>query len=282
MALIENLLVHFRTQLNYQTNNDLDYIKDDSIVFVQDSGEIVTHDTVYKSVNWTILEDSMVSVPNSIPTGVRIVDGSGNIVTIDKYDINSGMTGLSISDGTHKIVMAVLGYGAESDINVGVDFDRFNVKSGKFGTYQSLNGTSTVEAPRYNILADALQDYNTEGNTTAFIQAIYKTSRPSEVTASVTASSYSAGIYEQGKWDLPSVGHFKMIADNKDEIVRILTLLSNNGLECRGLVKILGTHVWTSTIADDQNVWVYDGTDNSFVQYMLQSNRMVLPIHVIE
>ena len=83
-------------------------------------------------------------------------DGSGNIVTIDKYDINSGMTGLSISDGTHKIVMAVLGYGAESDINVGVDFDRFNVKSGKFGTYQSLNGTSTVEAPRYNILEDAL------------------------------------------------------------------------------------------------------------------------------
>jgi hypothetical protein len=59
----------------------------------------------------------MVSVPNSIPTGVRIVDGSGNIVTIDKYDINSGMTGLSISDGTHKIVMAVLGYGAESDIS---------------------------------------------------------------------------------------------------------------------------------------------------------------------
>lgn len=282
MALIENLLVHFRTQLNYQTNNDLDYIKDDSIVFVQDSGEIVTHDTVYKSVNWTILEDSMVSVPNSIPTGVRIVDGSGNIVTIDKYDINSGMTGLSISDGTHKIVMAVLGYGAESDINPGVDFDRFNLKSGKFGTYLSLTDTTTVNAPVFSTLQEALQDYNTESNTNAFIQAIYKTSRPSEVTASVTASSYSAGIYEQGKWDLPSVGHFKMIADNKEEIVRILTLLSNQGLQCMGLVKILNSHVWTSTIANADSMWVYNGSDNTFTQYALQSNRMVLPIHVIE
>lgn len=279
MALIENLLVHFRTQLNYQTNNDLDYIKDDSIVFVQDSGEIVTHDTVYKSVNWTILEDMMVSVPNSIPIGVRIVDGSGNIVTIDKYDINSGITGLSISDGTHKIVMAVLGYGAESDISTQVDFNRYSVKTPKVPYYSSISNNTVINAPTYSTYEEAIQDFDSEGNTQALIDAVLASVKPGEVTTAVTASSYSAGIYEAGKWDVPAAGHFKMIIDNLDEITRILTILSNNGLECTGLIKVLNSYVWTSTISDLISFWKWN---NKELRSMAVNAGFIIPIHVIE
>lgn len=281
--LIENLLVHFTTQNNYKAHRGLDQLKDESIIFIQDSKEIATHGTVYKSVNWSILEDNTVYVPDSIPYGVSIVDGFGNIVTINNYNVNKGITGLLISDGTHKIVMAVDGYGSEDDVSMGVDFNRYSVKTGKFGTYQSMTDTTLINLPRYATLEEAITDFNTVGNTDAYIQALQKSAKPSEVIAAVAASSYSAGIYEEGAWDLPAAGHMKMVDDNRDTIINMLTNLSNKGLSCMGLVKIFQTYdLWTSTICDEGAVWIYHPETSTFSHMAFLSNRMVLPIHVIE
>ena len=281
--LIENLLVHFTTQNNYKAHRGLDQLKDESIIFIQDSKEIATHGTVYKSVNWSILEENTVYAARSIQTGISVIDSTGNVMSIGSYTANKGITGLLISDGVHKIVMAVAGYGSEDDVNTGVDFNRYSINTGKFGAYQSMSKTTSINTPRYTTLEEAIEDFDTVGNTTAIVQAIQNSVKPSEVTAAVAASSYYAGIYGEGEWDLPSVGHMKMIHDNKAAIISILTTLTNKGLSCMGLVKILQNYgIWTSTIVNDTNIWAYSGADSQFVNYTLLSNRMVLPIHVIE
>ena len=65
---INKKLIHFNSKENFdlalegkhpsagEANADHGQIHDYSIVFVKDSKEIWTHDNLYKSVNWTILE----------------------------------------------------------------------------------------------------------------------------------------------------------------------------------------------------------------------------------
>lgn len=66
---INKKLIHFKNKTNFNNEVANDNILDTSIVFVQDSKEIHTHGTTYKSVNWSVLGeigegDSIVSVLN--------------------------------------------------------------------------------------------------------------------------------------------------------------------------------------------------------------------------
>lgn len=54
---INKKLIHFKTKENFNKEVAKDNILDTSIVFIQDSKEISTHGTLYKSVNWSILKD---------------------------------------------------------------------------------------------------------------------------------------------------------------------------------------------------------------------------------
>lgn len=67
--LIDNLLVHFKTQNNF----DLRYydIQDSSIVFIKNSKRIHTHGHTYKMVNWKVLDE------NVVPSGYSL-DGTVN------------------------------------------------------------------------------------------------------------------------------------------------------------------------------------------------------------
>ena len=53
---IENKLIHFKKKENFDNEVANGNILDHSIVFIQDSKEISTHGTVYKTVNWSVLE----------------------------------------------------------------------------------------------------------------------------------------------------------------------------------------------------------------------------------
>ena len=54
---INKKLIHFKTKENFDSKVANNEILDTSIVFVQDSKEIHTHGTTYKSVNWSVLEE---------------------------------------------------------------------------------------------------------------------------------------------------------------------------------------------------------------------------------
>lgn len=53
---IKKKLIHFRKKESFLNEEGNGNILDSSIVFIQDSREIVTHGAVYKTVNWGMLE----------------------------------------------------------------------------------------------------------------------------------------------------------------------------------------------------------------------------------
>lgn len=53
---INKKLIHFKNQQTFEQEVANGNILDSSIVFIQDSKEISTHGTVYKTVNWSVLE----------------------------------------------------------------------------------------------------------------------------------------------------------------------------------------------------------------------------------
>jgi hypothetical protein len=54
---INKKLIHFKTKNSFDRETSQGNILNNSIVFIQDSKEISTHGTLYKSVNWSILKD---------------------------------------------------------------------------------------------------------------------------------------------------------------------------------------------------------------------------------
>ena len=60
--MIDSTLVHFKTKENFKREKG--NIQDTSIVFIKDSKQISTHDTIYNFVNWNVLDDNIVEVPS--------------------------------------------------------------------------------------------------------------------------------------------------------------------------------------------------------------------------
>jgi hypothetical protein len=55
---IDKKLIHFKNKEKFEEELANNNILDSSIVFIQDSKEISTHGTVYKTVCWSILGES--------------------------------------------------------------------------------------------------------------------------------------------------------------------------------------------------------------------------------
>lgn len=68
---INKKLIHFKSKQNFDTEVANENILDTSIVFIQDSKEISTHGTVYKTVNWSVLEPELYEwVDLGLPSGI--------------------------------------------------------------------------------------------------------------------------------------------------------------------------------------------------------------------
>ena len=82
MAAINKKLIHFREKQDFNGAIATNSILDTSIVFVQDSKEIHTHGTTYKSVNWSILEPGLITFTVFYE----------NMGTSDEFSAEEGMT----------------------------------------------------------------------------------------------------------------------------------------------------------------------------------------------
>lgn len=73
-----NKLIHYNNKQNFE--QDKDSITDHSIVFIQDTKEISTHGTVYKTVNWSVLD------------GPELITFTISHITENTYQAEEGMT----------------------------------------------------------------------------------------------------------------------------------------------------------------------------------------------
>ena len=73
---INKKLIHFKNKEKFEEELANNNILDSSIVFIQDSKEISTHGTVYKSVNWSVLEKPELYewVDLGLPSGLKWAD----------------------------------------------------------------------------------------------------------------------------------------------------------------------------------------------------------------
>ena len=106
---INKKLIHFKNKERFEEELANNNILDSSIVFIQDSKEISTHGTVYKSVNWSILgedlsepEDPVVPPtpdPEPEPDPDPEVSNIGNVSAGSGININSEL----LQPGTYEL-----------------------------------------------------------------------------------------------------------------------------------------------------------------------------------
>ena len=65
---INKKLIHFKNKENFENEVANENILDKSIVFIQDSKEISTHGTVYKSINWNVLDSKYNFIDLGLPS----------------------------------------------------------------------------------------------------------------------------------------------------------------------------------------------------------------------
>lgn len=111
---INKKLIHFKNKENFDNEVANGNILDNSIVFIQDSKEISTHGTVYKTVNWSVLEPELYEwVDLGLPSGTLWAAWNVGATKPEEYglyfawgetegysddDINNGIKQFSWSD----------------------------------------------------------------------------------------------------------------------------------------------------------------------------------------
>ena len=102
---INKKLIHFKNKKNFDIEVANGNILDTSIVFIQDSKEISTHGTVYKTVCWSILGESLpepedpVVPPTPDPEPDPELSNIGNVSADSGININSE----SLLPGTYEL-----------------------------------------------------------------------------------------------------------------------------------------------------------------------------------
>lgn len=102
MAINKNL-IHFKNKEKFEEELANNNILDKSIVFIQDSKEISTHGTVYKTVCWSILEESLPEPEDPVvpptPDPEPEVSSIGNVSASSGININSEL----LQSGTYEL-----------------------------------------------------------------------------------------------------------------------------------------------------------------------------------
>lgn len=115
---INKKLIHFKNKENFDKEVANENILDSSIVFIQDSKEISTHGTVYKSVNWSVLGEGNMNYKTNYAIINALLREDSKLWSYEpEYfynsledaitDINNSVKELAISDSTNAKIKVV-------------------------------------------------------------------------------------------------------------------------------------------------------------------------------
>ena len=191
---INKKLIHFKTKENFNNKVANNEILDTSIVFIQDSKEIHTHGTTYKSVNWSVLEP---------PKGVFIYDINGKYTLPSEWDTSRNNEAVGVAILTDDCSFVV----AKSDIG-----------TNKWGGY----GTDISTLTNYTDEESAATDFDGVNNTSKIITAL---------GSSNAAGDCSAYTFTNGKTGyLGAAGEWQVARQNKENLNSALTLIGGTAM----------------------------------------------------
>ena len=264
---INKKLIHFKSKENFDTEVANGNILDNSIVFIQDSKEISTHGTVYKTVNWSVLEREV--TPDNPSSGGPVIDATGKengvyAITADGelVDYNSAdatAIGVALIVGEHKFMIA------KSEATDGTNTTFYWDKSysdlsptnysNVDGTndYGYLDGTSTPQLNKdfTTWTAGALSDFNGKANTAVVIA---EASIDARDMCTVLNTFNASDSYND--WYIPACGQLALIYLNKTEINAALAKIGGTALSTE-------YGYWSSSEYSSDYAWYVDFLNSS-------------------
>ena len=248
---INKKLIHFKSKTNFDEQSRQGNILDNSIVFIQDSKEISTHGTIYKSVNWSVLAPPPINLCD-----IAYWDGS-KVKTIakDKYTTNLG-TAIGVvvipegmlPDGRARIMglKPVDANGNASDSHVGI-------KWGVYGTDTSLTNYTKVPT------TDNAGSTSTGSNDYGYLPSDKLTGSQSVVDGKAKYKGSTPFVPS------PYLGDDKTFnLEYCKDIIDYNTLSDFNGLSNTEVLVGLGSNYVAANAA-----WNYKDAANSTVQWYL-------------
>lgn len=204
---INKKLIHFKSKENFDAEVANGNILDNSIVFIQDSKEISTHGEVYKTVNWSILEEEKELVINSAgkSNGVYIVTKDYELVDKSTQD-NTALGVVLITDNQRILI-------SKADATDGTNSSFYWEKSCTDLSLSNIRNISGAKA-----------DFSGKDNTTA-IAANSSNSRD----MCKVLESYTEGGFND--WYVPAAGQLYEICTNITDINAALTKIGGTAFE---------------------------------------------------
>ena len=224
---INKKLIHFKNKTDFNKEVANENILDHSIVFIQDSKEISTHGTVYKSVNWSVLED--LEIPGGITintegksNGVYAITAKGELITYNDAAVDATCLGVALITDNQKIMI---------EKNDGKHVDGYSAGF-VWGSY--IYGIDVEDIRNTTNESDAKTDFNGKANT----MAIYATYSEDVVMDNSIDMCYVLSTFNEmdenedisfNDWYIPAFGQLWEIYTNKETINEVLSKI--NGTE---------------------------------------------------
>ena len=231
--MIENTLLHFKTKTAFNIELEAGNIKDDSITFVQDSKEIITHGESYKGVSW--------HSAGTVSDGVYAVSSTGELIDYNTAD--ETCIAVTLVVGEHKFWIA------KNDATNGTN----NTLYWGNNLYDK-NVAGITETTDQSV---AKADFNGKANTDAIIAAYgqHSVDMDSRDMCKVLETYTEGGFTD---WYVPAAGQLYEMYNKKSDI--------NAALQNIGGTALKSNFYWSSSEYDSGLAWIVN-FDNGNVNY---------------
>lgn len=266
--MIENTLVHFKTKAAFNTELEAGNIKNDSITFVQDSKEIITHGESYKGVGWSNIEKA------KLPNGVYAVSTTGKLIDVATADTSCVAVALITNDQMIMITKNNVTDSANdswcwesesSDLSLTnySTVDGTNVSGylpNPDGTYQDAPNLSGDPA---TWITGALSDFDGKNNT-----AVITANAPALGDIGYAVKTFNAATNgsNAGKndWYIPSIGQLAFIRLFQSDIDNALISIGGRSLD---------QTYWSSSEYSSTYAWCFTFDRSGYIRNFKKSSK---------
>lgn len=252
---INKKLIYFYNKKDFENEVANGNILDHSIVFIQDSKEISTRGEVYKSINWSVLEESKELVINSAgkPNGVYVVTKDGELV--DKSTAAADALGVALITANQRILIEKNGESNTDIIKAAYDADGASDTEYKY-FYWGMYGSDVAGITNISSQDAAKQDFNGKANTAAIIATPDTDSYTTYANMGTYCTKFNEMSGTYSDWYVPAAGQLHEIYTNVTDINAALTNIGGTALE--------SGYSWSSSEYGASDAW-YVNFDNDGV-----------------
>ena len=243
---INKKLIYFYNKKDFENEVANGNILDHSIVFIQDSKEISTRGEVYKSINWSVLEESKELVINSAgkPNGVYVVTKDGELV--DKSTVAADALGVALITANQRILIEKNGESNTDIIKAAYDADNATNTEYKY-FYWGMYNSDVAGITEITESSVAKTDFNGKANTAAIIASPDTDDKTTYANMGTYCTKFNEMSGTYSDWYIPAAGQLYEMYNKMSDI--------NTALQNIGGTVLESHNFWSSSELGVNNAW---------------------------